>query len=84
MEVRKTDRGFEVIDFNDQYGEECSLQQSSLAIYQPPGTSAVWFGVNKNRMHLTLEQVKELLPYLQAWVENGSFIVAREKPEELR
>ncbi len=25
------------------------------------------------RMHLSLEQVKELIPFLQAWVDNGSF-----------
>ena len=76
MEVRYTERGFEIIDFTDEYGEKCSLQQSSLAIYEPPGTSAIWFGVNEKRMHLTIDQVKELLPYLQSWVENGSFGLA--------
>ena len=44
--VKKTSRGFEVVDFKDHYGTKCSLQQSSLAIYEKPGTSAVWLGVD--------------------------------------
>lgn len=41
MNVIRTARGFERIDFRDQYGIECSLQQSSLA--SPP---CVWLGCN--------------------------------------
>lgn len=44
--VKKTSRGFEVVDFKDHYGTKCSLQQSSLASYEKPGTSAVWLGVD--------------------------------------
>ena len=43
-EVRKTGRGFEIIEFEDCSGEKCSLQQSSLANYEKPGTSAIWIG----------------------------------------
>lgn len=43
--VEKTERGFAFINFTDRYGALCSLQQSSLADYEPPGTSAVWLGV---------------------------------------
>ncbi len=73
MEVDHTARGFELIEFTDRNGQDCSLQQSSAADFQDPGTSAVWFGVGETRMHLSLEQVKELIPFLQAWVDNGSF-----------
>lgn len=44
--VTKTSRGFEIVHFSDLYQNKCSLQQSSLAIYEPPGTSAVWLGVD--------------------------------------
>lgn len=43
--VDHTARGFEVIEFADCYGVKCSLQASSLAEYEKPGTSAVWLGI---------------------------------------
>jgi hypothetical protein len=80
MELKKTktNRGFRRIDFNDCYGEACSLQKSSLA-----DADSIWFGVNeaKNhhvtqlplspRMHLTRANVKKLLPILQHFAETG-------------
>lgn len=85
--VDHTNRGFELIKFKDAYGMPCSLQQSSLAEYEQPGSSAVWLGSdldelpvdhvtgNKKtaRMHLKVEQVEELITRLQAWVQSGSF-----------
>lgn len=65
-EVEHTARGFERIDFKDRYGSECSLQASSLAEYEEPGISAVWFGPND-------PDPKELVPG-QGWVK-------RELPE---
>ena len=44
--VKRTSRGFELVNFKDHYGAECSLQASSLAIHEKPGTSAIWLGVN--------------------------------------
>ncbi len=44
--VERTSRGFEIVNFTDHYGTKCSLQASSLAIYQKPGTSAIWLGVD--------------------------------------
>jgi hypothetical protein len=41
MKVDHTSRGFQIIEFTDIYGIECSLQQSSLA------TPAVWLGPNE-------------------------------------
>lgn len=43
--VTHTSRGFEILEFKDRYGIACELQQSSLAEYEKPGTSAVWLGV---------------------------------------
>lgn len=90
-----TTRGFGIIEFEDFYGAECNIQESSLAT-----ENAIWLGVNDanpqimasktkeggsgwvkyeipkdvlltTRMHLTQEQVKELLPILQAFAETG-------------
>lgn len=44
--VTKTGRGFPLVNFTDRYGIPCSLQASSLAEYQKPGTSAVWLGTD--------------------------------------
>ena len=101
MDVCKTRRGFNFIEFDDHYGEKCSLQQSSLA-----STECIWLGVDEanpkvmaseakffgleteettgwvdypvpenvymsTRMHLNRDQVKELLPHLQKFVETG-------------
>lgn len=73
MKIEKTGRGFEVIDFKDIHGNECSLQQSSTALCEKPGTGAIWFGIDENRMHIDFNLLKELLPHLQNWVKNGSF-----------
>jgi len=73
MKIEKTERGFEVIEFKDIYGSECSLQQSSIATYEEPGTGAIWFGKGNERMHIDLKLLKELLPYLKRWAKSGSF-----------
>jgi hypothetical protein len=74
-EVKKNERGFERIEFTDFYGKACSLQQSSLAVTEPPGTSAVWLGVDgvESRMHLNYGEVRALVEHLTAWLEDGSF-----------
>lgn len=66
MHIKKTQRGFDLIEFVDHYGAACSLQKSSLAT-----EDCIWLGTNTNRMHLTQEQVSQLLPHLQEFVENG-------------
>jgi hypothetical protein len=77
MKITKTLRGFELIEFVDHNGERCVLQQSSLAIFTRPGSSAVLLGVSGIKMHLDLKQVKALLKHLNQWVETGSFKVPR-------
>lgn len=83
--VERTSRGFELIEFKDHYGEKCSLQASSLAEYEKPGTSAVWLGCNEakkhfatgetlsQRMHLNREQVAALIAHLQSWLDDDTF-----------
>lgn len=83
--LERTSRGFERIKFKDHYGDQCSLQASSLAIYEKPGTSAIWLGQESEkthpatgeklgaRMHLNREQVEALVKHLQAWLKNDTF-----------
>lgn len=83
--VERTSRGFELVEFKDYNGDECSLQASSLAVNKFPGTSAVWLGCNHNqfhtvtkealspRMHLDRKQVSALIRHLQSWLRNGTF-----------
>lgn len=70
----KTQRGFVRGIFQDRYGCECSIQESSLAT-EP----CLWLGVDRDiegeqilgRMHLTQEMAAELIPILQTFVETG-------------
>lgn len=101
MELKRTERGFNLIEFKDTYEKECWIQKSSIASYD-----AIWFGICKNEakilaskakdygietketcgwvdypipkdvlltttMHLSREQVKELIPILQKFVDTG-------------
>lgn len=76
-------RGLARADFVDANGEECSLQESSLAGDEPH----IWLGCNKNapihhltlepmspRMHLSQSHVRELLPYLMRFAQEGVLI----------
>ena len=73
--VEHTERGFEIINFQDYCQMWCSLQQSNLAIYEQPGSSAVWLGDNDKRMELDVSQVTALVAHLRAWLDTGSFVL---------
>lgn len=84
-EIKQTNRGFALIEFKDRYSMSCSLQQSSLAEYEPPGSSAVWLGAENNqyhkitgeplspRMHLDRNQVTALIKHLENWLKTNKF-----------
>jgi hypothetical protein len=102
MKISKTDRGFDITEFTDRYGVNCSLQKTSLATEDTiwlgvsdvtpkiMATDAIKLGIDNkgevngwveydipdevllsSRMHLTKEMVKNLLPYLEKFVETG-------------
>ncbi|WNC17942.1 hypothetical protein [Brevibacillus brevis] len=64
MEFKKgiTNRGFNIIEFQDRYGTECSIQKSSLAF-----ENAIWLGVNDANPQIMASKVREggtgWLPY---------------------
>ena len=63
MPINKCKNGYEG---NDRYDRKFSIQLSSLA-----GEDCIWFGLTLARMHLTREQVKEIIPVLQEFVDTG-------------
>lgn len=66
VNFRATQRGFVIAEFQDVYGNKCSLQKSSSAM-----EDRIWFGVHSERMHLNQSMVEALLPALQHFVETG-------------
>lgn len=75
MKIELTSRGFRRADFKDADGEECSIQESSVAT-----DYMLWLGCNKGlhhmgeclaRMHLTQKQAAALIPLLQNFVDTG-------------
>lgn len=56
----RTGRGFPLVEFCDRYDVACSLQASSLAIYEPPGTSAVWLGPDDANPQIMASDAKSL------------------------
>ena len=68
------EKGLSKISFEDDYKQQCSLQKSNAVL-----ENKIWFGVDKDingkainaRMHLTQKQVKDILPYLQKFANNG-------------
>ena len=76
MDIKQTFRGFPFIEFEDSNNKICSLQKSSVVTEH-----FIWLGVEKDcasnkvlmdsRMLLNREQVKELLPHLQTFIETS-------------
>lgn len=59
-DVAHTARGFEIVKFADRYGVACSLQASSMAEYEKPGTSAVWLGPDDAAPKVMASQARSL------------------------
>ena len=70
-------KGLNKISFEDDFRQQCSMQKSNATL-----ENKIWFGVDKDingkavaaRMHLTQEQVRDLLPYLQKFAETGELL----------
>jgi len=45
MELTATQRGFSLAKFTDRYGNQCSIQKSSLAT-----EDAIWFGIDNPKL----------------------------------
>lgn len=78
MKFKPTQRGFLIAGFEDINGQNCSLQQSSLA-----DQDAIWLGCNTGshvedtcyaRMHLDREMAGEIGRILTHFAETGEII----------
>lgn len=59
-------RGFDLIEFKDRNGRDCTLQKSSVA-----DEECIWLGQGDNRMHLSQDDVKPLIRLLQYFEAEG-------------
>ena len=53
MKITKTDRGFDIISFEDIYKRKCSIQKSSLAT-----EDAIWIGVDDADPQILASKIK--------------------------
>jgi hypothetical protein len=58
--VNHTVRGFQLIEFKDLFNHECSIQQSSIALNDVPGTGAIWIGIDDPAPQCLHSDAKEL------------------------
>lgn len=64
-EPKKTNRGFDLIKFEDAYGNECSLQQSSAVgdsddAIDNPGSSFIWLGIDDSKPSVMKSQARAM------------------------
>ncbi|MFO0969942.1 MAG: hypothetical protein U0793_30685 [Gemmataceae bacterium] len=77
MKVKMTPTGVQSIDFVDQAGARGVLKQTSGRDYgnptwDQPNSSYVLLGVKDAPLKLNMDQVAELVEYLQTWLETGA------------
>lgn len=51
MDIKKTERGFDLASFEDRNGCECSLQKSSIAT-----EDAIWLGIDKPKLTIFADE----------------------------
>ena len=79
MKVTTTPRGFQSVQFTDQAGH-CGIAEQSGAVdygnptYDQAGSSYLLLGRQDAPVQLSIDQVGELVEYLQKWLEDGCFV----------
>ncbi len=64
--IHPTERGFLLLDWTDDHGQACSIQESSA-----DPLDRIWLGVTESRMHLTQEDALALIPILAIFAVTG-------------
>jgi hypothetical protein len=77
--VTRTNRGFEIVEFRDINEVPCSLQASSLAIYEQPGTSAVWLGCEDAAPRVLMNGAWQAVPMPHGYSVNTRMHLSREQ-----
>lgn len=83
MQVRTTPRGLQCISFADQDENPAILEQTSGIDHANPtfdesNSSFVLLGQKDAPAKLSMDQVAELVSYLQTWLEDGKFVTGAE------
>lgn len=77
-DLKETDRGFSMIEFNDYYNQTVTLQCSSVIIedyedsFDKPGTSALWLGLKDPEVKFMAKDAEKLnldIPEKTGWVD---------------
>jgi len=68
--MEKTQRGFSIDNFKDLYGEECSIQKSSLAT-----DDAIWLGIDNPK--LTVFEDENMGKYLNVQLPKNFMVSSR-------
>ena len=79
MRVTMTAQGFQSLQFTDQAGNRCIAEQSREVDPSNPtsdhaGSSYLLLGRQDAPVQLSIDQVGELVEYLEKWLENGQFV----------
>src|SRR5262245_14536675 len=79
MKVTTTARGYQSLQFTDQAGKRGIAEQSGDVDYANPtydqaGSSYLLIGRQDAPVQLSIDQVGELVEYLQKWLEDGCFV----------
>ncbi len=72
-EVVKTNRGFEMVEFEDTHGRKCSVQQSSAIgdydnSFDKPGSSFLWIGLAEAKPVIMKRDVKNAAGDAVGWI----------------
>lgn len=63
---RKTSRGFPLVEFCDEYGERCSIQESSRAVFEDDDGKVsdplgwIWLGIDEAKPRILKSKAVEL------------------------
>lgn len=63
--VTKNDAGRQQIEFTDTYDVDCKTMQGD--------NGGLWLGRSYSLVHLTPEDIRELVRHLETWLEKGEF-----------
>jgi hypothetical protein len=81
MKVTMTSRGYQSVRFVDQAGNRGIAEQSSAIdagnpTRDQPGSSYLLLGREDSPVQLNIDQVGELVEYLERWLEEGKLVAS--------
>jgi hypothetical protein len=85
MKVTMTPRGYQSVQFVDQAGQRGIAEQSNEIdhgnpTWDRPGSSYLLLGRQEAPLQLSVEQVGELVEYLENWLDEGRFVRTAPEP----